>query len=331
MGNEDPRVPMVEGEPAGRELQWASFAVDETPRCMWGEGLAAQNRTFLEGLDPSFFNHVAETNLPALESSGRHHAALAIRLAYAQALETLFALICAAVQAPHCPLGWILSYENRHLFSVVRKLNEGSHLFARHPQPLTWMRLSHIIHAFTHADEREDSRIKTLFANTWAGLAHELLDRGASDEYNSIKHGFRARPGGFSLRIGSRDPDAAPVIDSRSEFGTRSYHVERLSRDRINFYAEDAARNWAPIALAVRIELIVLSIQNVVSYLLTRVGSAGGKVQFRWPEDTEALQMAWQSDFSIESMRGGMRLSRDEIEPKSVADVLGAYEDGRGR
>jgi hypothetical protein len=43
------------------------------------------------------------------------------RPGYAQALETFFALNCAAVQAPNCPLGWMLMYDDAQLFSVVKK------------------------------------------------------------------------------------------------------------------------------------------------------------------------------------------------------------------
>src|SRR5689334_15702085 len=92
-------------------LEWRSFVVDDRPACMWGVDLPKQNDDFLLGLDAAHFTRSIESHLPLLETNQKHSAALAIRTVYAHALETMFALLCAAVQAPHCPLGWILRYK----------------------------------------------------------------------------------------------------------------------------------------------------------------------------------------------------------------------------
>src|SRR5690349_22706750 len=125
-----------------RDLQWSAFAVDETPYCMWGEGLRDQNLEFLRSMKPAFFNHVASVHQPTLEDEDaerRQFAAHAIRLNYSHCLETFFALLAAAIQAPTCPLGWLLAYENRELFSFSRKLSERQRLLSRDlPAGMTW-------------------------------------------------------------------------------------------------------------------------------------------------------------------------------------------------
>jgi hypothetical protein len=52
------------------------------------------------------------------------HAALALRAAYSQALETLFALIFAAVQARWCIPAWVNAYKNEELRNLVKKVQE---------------------------------------------------------------------------------------------------------------------------------------------------------------------------------------------------------------
>lgn len=318
---------MTFNDTPGKHLSWASFAIDVTPRCMWGIELPEQNQRFLEGIDPSFFTYSSEAHLAALEGPSRQHAAMAIRLVYGHAVETLFALLGAAVQAPNCPLGWMLSYNGAQLYAVVRKINgdeAAGSLLTREESLSGWDQLSRRIHLFQHADPTEDERIKILFANTWACLAREFLDPLSREEYNSIKHGTRARAGGSSLTLGHPASDQ-PFFDSQSEFGARFFHPEKLG-DKVNFYAQDAMRNWAPVPLAIRIELIAVSIRNVISYLRAYLGmSDAGQVRFEWPEATPALELAWTADALLQSGTGGYALEPTNIEPLSASDVLGGY------
>jgi hypothetical protein len=318
---------MPNSDSPGITVRWSSFVVDTTPRCMWGVDLREQNQRFLDGIDPKFFNYVADVHTTALEGPERKHAALAIRLAYAQALETLFALLCAAVQAPNCPLGWLLTYTNRDIKSVVRKITEGAPVLSRNvTRPVTWRSLSRDIHAFTHKDRREDERIKDLFADTWEALAADFVDRLAGDEYNSIKHGFRVTPGGSSLIIREPAPSTdPPILESHSEFGTRFFRVEGLSPKGTNFFAPNAMRNWTPVALAVRMELIAVSIINIVSYLQLTYGTSRESVDFRWPVETEALDLAWKADYKVESGQGGYTITARHINPMLESEILASY------
>lgn len=93
---------------AGYNIEHCPFVVDETPYCLWECNLARLNLTFLESIDPYYFQHVVETFAPMLEGEAKHYAAVALRSGYSHGLETLFALLCAFVQAPQCPAGWII-------------------------------------------------------------------------------------------------------------------------------------------------------------------------------------------------------------------------------
>jgi hypothetical protein len=311
----------------GIYLDWSSFVVDETPHCMWSLDMKEQNLRYLQGIDPTFFRYVTVAHSEQLEGEKRQHAALAIRLAYAQALETFFALIGATVQAPNCPLGWMLMYENRQLFSVVRKLSDGTPLLTRDiSRSVTWQSLSREINVWEIEDKAKESWIKEHFAATWSKLARDFLAQHASDEYNSIKHGLRVKSGGSSLAIGVHADGTPPDIDRRSDFGTRFFAAERLEKGRTNFHAQNCYRNWSPAALAVRLQLLALSIGNVVAYLRIKIGEEGATVHFQWPEQSEALELAWKSDFVFEFMSGGIPIAPGDIVPKSKSEILEGYE-----
>jgi hypothetical protein len=309
-------------EEEGSLVQWRVLMVDEKPYCMWGSDLTEQNERFLRDLDPAFFNHVVEAQIPLLSGTSKQHAAMTIRTTYAHALETFFALACAAVQAPHCPLGWILQYQPGDVPRVVRKIHEGLPLPLRIALPARWKSLSEQIHLFQHSDPAEDLRIKTLFAEAWALLAHDYLDRSGSEEYNSVKHGLRVKAGGFSFTMGD---EGAPILKSASEFGSKFFHPEPLGTDRTNFYANDAARNWSPVALAVRIELLCLSIANVVSFLKTKNHTSETSVSFKWPEPQDNLSLAWKVDFAIQSMVGGAPVEIDAEALKTKDEIREVY------
>lgn len=311
-----------------RKLEWRSFVVDDRPACMWGFDLPAQNEEFLVGLDPSYFNQSIAAQLPLLGTPERHNAALAIRTTYAHALETLFALLSAAVQAPHCPLGWILRYRPGDVSKVTRKIDEGLPLLSRVDFTNGWYGLADRIHAFGHNDAKEDLRIKTLFGDLWSKLATDVLDKLGNSEYNSIKHGLRSKASGLTFRMGPANDPHTSFIDAASDFGSQFFISEPLHNDSINFYARFAARAWSPKALAVRTELISLSLRNVISFLRTQTGAAVTNIHFQWPEEQNDLGVAWASPGFVHSLIGddGITIARSELRTKD--EIMSAYQPG---
>jgi hypothetical protein len=290
---------------------------------MWGFELAEQNREFLFGIDPSFFNASVEAQLPLLSGPTGQHAAMSVRMIYGHALETFFALLMAAIQAPHCPLGWILRYQPGELAQIVRKVDSGAPLLTRTKFENKWHGLALAINLFHHDDSAEEHRIMALFGDTWALLAEDYLDSTGNAEYNSIKHGMRVKPGGFWFKMESPD-GGAPIIDSKSAFGSRFFSVKKLGKGGINFHGEDTARNWSPVSLAVRTELLSVSIGNVVSFLLTKIGGVSS-VRFNWSEKEDNLDLAWKSDFLLRSMSGGYPVNVDRKDLLTKDDILAAY------
>src|SRR3989304_3703054 len=102
-------------------MQYSKFAVDETPWCAWEWDLKKQNLAFIEGVDPTYFEFLARVYVNLPDSDQEHKAALALRTAYSHGIETFFALLFAAIQAPDCVIGWVHKYEIHHLKEPSRK------------------------------------------------------------------------------------------------------------------------------------------------------------------------------------------------------------------
>ena len=139
------------------------FVVSDTPHCLWNEKLRERNLELLDRIDPEFFEYVANTNFSLIEEKStdkrtRKHAATAIRIAYSQGLETLFALLCATVQTPKCIVGWMLKYGITELEEVVKKINNNEFFRSRvNTLPITWKSISEIIFSYIDIEDKENS------------------------------------------------------------------------------------------------------------------------------------------------------------------------------
>lgn len=110
-------------EQQGSALAGIGFVVNDKPFCLWGTRLESVNDEFVRHIDPAYFEYLAEIHFPQLSSPDTSHmAALALRNAYFHALETFFALLFAAIQAPTCVVGWMQKYQVRDIVSLIGKI-----------------------------------------------------------------------------------------------------------------------------------------------------------------------------------------------------------------
>jgi hypothetical protein len=170
-------------------MEYSPFVIIERPLCVYGEDLRKSALEFLDGVDAGYFEDVAtrhansfegvdnsKPDRPIRERSDEeravYYAAISVRLAYAQALETLFALLGALVQAPLCPAGWITKYQPQELRTFVQMLNTGSLTYWRTPEPPTWVHLARLclpIKTEQGGAERV-LRIQSAYARLWQRL-----------------------------------------------------------------------------------------------------------------------------------------------------------------
>jgi hypothetical protein len=290
---------------------------------MHGVNLAEHNDRFLASLDPDYFIRDIDANQSRLDGADRHRAALSIRAAYSHSLETFFALLAAAVQAPHCPLGWMLQYRNHELETLICSINKGEPIFTITKFTDRWAGLARQFHTFDSYDSVTDDILHDI-EFVWSSLAVDFLDTERKQEYNSVKHGLRAVSLESRVALGPSLDGDPPILDAISPFGGHFCRAGTLSADRVHFELEIVQKNWSPIALAARTRLVALSIRNVVGFLRRCIGVSEELYVPEWPRDPSLMRAAWQSESPVHTaiFKYGVVLSPDYLPTK---DQIVAY------
>jgi hypothetical protein len=330
----------------GDDMQRIALLTGERASVYWGNDLAGDNRRFLESLDPDYYWFAARQGAgalsaePPLERADQFRAATGLRIAYGQGVETLMAVLCALAQAPQFPLGWMLRYRNEELRAVVGAIDRGEaipHLLVA--EWVSWESLSAMVHS--HIPEvAVRLRLVDKFARFWGRTAHELLSDSHQDEYNALKHGLRVMPGGFSVAFGvEKVPGqrAAPE-DMRSLGGSAfgsSFNVPlRIEgAEKHHLRLSHRLRNWSWEALAIDLQLISQSINNVVGCLRVIAGAPPGTVRFEWPDEQEDDIFARYQRFlaTVEHFSTADNVEAADIERLSPDEVRCLYDDARQR
>jgi hypothetical protein len=290
---------------------------------------------FINSIDARYFEHIAALHSQALEGDEKQYAATALRIAYSQGLETLFALLCAIVQAPDCIVGWLLKYQNRDLVAVVRKICERESFYTKwQVSRVTWEVLADIVFSNVNTgDDEKHARIRKNFARLWGRFASYFLDKKHEFEYNSIKHGLRAKMGGFYFAMGEEDVPGEPAPPERmrlianSEFGSSFFIPQRLHDGR-NFSISHQALNWHPQSIIYALLLISMSINNVIGFLKILYGAAPNEIQFSWPDNESTYQEPWSRETSISSLEWHSQVAEETITPLTKEEILAVYSEG---
>lgn len=319
-------------------LQYQFFVVDERPLCLWDEDIKHKTLEFLESVDPSYFEYMMNVHLQSMsetnessEFAGKdlQHAALALRTTYSQALETLFALIFTAIQAPWCVPAWINAYNNFELRNLVDKVHsEQSVLSVSDIEVFSWTSISEFLYSRLDLEDKEqESSLKADFARIWSCFALDFLSKEYAREYNSIKHGLRTRSGGFEIKVGIPDEPGVPpsaeemMVLSSSKFGTSYLISEKIGDWKHHIRLKKELRNWNVENLAQRIELAAMSISNVQSALKLMNGVS--EAQFKFPSNLSIFN--WRPDFMNVTI-SEINIAPDFIDPFTKEQVLSRYK-----
>jgi hypothetical protein len=321
------------------------FLLDDRPVVFVKDEFA--NRHFLQGIDPLYWSYQAAVHgehLGAEDLAERHRASAALRVAYSQGVETLFALLAAFVQVPSYPLAWVLMYRNDQLRSVVSKIDSGVSV----PSPLkaepSWDSIAAAV--FQFVEEPTRSAITVGFAQFWTHLAGDFLDPSFEPEYNNLKHGMRSRVGGFSVAMGrqttpgERAPAENMSFVGGAEYGSTFWMPpQRVRPHRFTFeLTKSVARGWVVDQFTSALELVAMSIRNVVSRSLIIDGVARSEVpKFEWPLDPAAYVHPWERRPSISELTFGQSVdlgnwqepAPEEIERIYQRETKGPDEEGR--
>lgn len=350
------------------DTQYRLLVVGDRPFCYWDPDISRQTVAFLESLDPTYFESLANILLPHIEESlpddeplllrrvlnyirsispvranniegNPHHAALALRMIHSQALETFFALLCSAIQAPRCAHVWMIKYQPKELRQLLQKLRDRQTFpWQLRESTHSWAAVSDFIHAsLVIEDKQKERKVKRGFGSFWARLASDFLRQPFTDEYNNIKHGLRIRSGGFSVAIGREDqpgvraPKDRMQLIGRSDYGSSFFVLDQIGDYGNHFQSKRSSQNWSPTDIAWALHLVSMSIANVVSALRILNGTPAEEARFQWPSDLATFSEPWKrsAKLGVTSMTGfGTQIHPSLIEPFSREDILSRYSSG---
>ena len=156
---------------------------------------------FLDGIDAEYFDYVIKAHLDAKDEK---RSSIALRTTLHHAIETFFSLLGAYIQAPDCAYAWLAKCSNKELRDLVGKIGRSDNsVFTKlNIGKVSWEDVAKSIFSRYMPGTTRNENTRKLFSLLWQRLAHEYRDQNHVDEYNSLKHGFRVRSGGFALAGG---------------------------------------------------------------------------------------------------------------------------------
>ena len=177
-------------------------------------------------------------------------------------------------------------------------------------EKISWQDLCRKIFAQSNSDPNEAQRNADNFSVLWQRMADYYLKKENIQEYNGIKHGFRIKSGGFRLRIGRENEFGIPPSDeemniiSESKFGSSYLTLERLTlngKDNRSFCSKKHSMNWSAEQVELLLELVSMSLKNVIAALKIVNGIQSNLVQFVRPSEKDAFERPWQFVFGNSS------------------------------
>lgn len=318
------------------DIQHCVFAVTDEPYCVWGWDLPDRNRKFINQINAEYFEYVCRTHIEHIDGDNAQLAAMALRSSYYLALETLFGLIAAALQAPDCIAGWILKASTGDVRRMTKELADNRMQFPVkwHPTPerIGFGDVAKLVFQNSVWSSEQDLTTTKNFAGIWYRLASDFLDVYSIKEYNSIKHGFRARAGGFAIRVGMETELGVPCAPEKmkdlggSRFGTSFYSAEPIDenvkpRSDPNFTLRQSSINWRPDNTANRMLLAALSIKNLKSFLDISAGAEPQTVQFFRPEDSAEFLEPWKKSPGVTSASFDLTVSEENIRRATKSEL----------
>lgn len=262
--------------------EYSIFKIDQKPICIWDFNVEKNNLDFLNEFDSEYFLYQTELFEKELDGENNLKAALSIRNIFHHSLETLFSLFCAAIQSPYCIYAWLSLSRTNDLRNVVQKISNNDKTLSHYleAETISWQKIAETIY-FLNNDlmmkEIDKSKLINDITRIWEALAVLFLNEYSIDEYNAIKHGLRAKAGGYSLNIGPTGTLNNPerhdewISMGSSKYGSSFYILEKVNSSQMkknpNYKSKKRFLNWNPEFIIDAIKLITCSISNIISYL----------------------------------------------------------------
>lgn len=262
-------------------MQYCRFALNERPMCVWDMDIKKLNSDFIKAINSDYYEFIAESNLKIIDDKeadkkDKVYASVNLRIHYSLALETLFALIGALLQATDCIPGWLLKYRISELKSLVKKINKNLPIKTRFSkiEKMSWESVARVIlNYYPNTDNKLKEETIKNYSTLFHNFANDLLNERFQNEYNSIKHAFRIGVGGFSVELVLSTKDekvlegAKNIQLTQSDYGATFNYEEKLKKSPTNIRLKNLSRNWNPENFYHALRMIGVSIFNIRMYL----------------------------------------------------------------
>ena len=311
------------------QLQSIIFSVNDEPYCLWEIDPLVRTKKFLDGIDSDFFDYILQTHA---NTEDEKRALVAIKLSLHHAIETMFSLLGSFVQAPDCPYAWIAKCSNTELREFAERVNQGdSSLITKLNIPsISWTEIARAVFSTYLPDSERQKDTITCFAGLWGELASEFLKSTHIDEYNALKHGFRARAGGFTLTAGIEPafgvspPSSEMKTLGQSNFGATFFKIEPIgsAKGNRNIRSRLTSINWSLERVILLMQLVHMSINNVVTGLKVVNGYAPNTCLFLRPENDSDFEMPWTYSTGVTSINMDHVIDESRIPVITKADLL---------
>jgi hypothetical protein len=330
----DTRDTMTENEPGPRgvEVESVRFAVVDRPVCVWGTDLAGTNLSYLRGVDSEFFLYQGQVHrhpASADSSEGQEamsvfRAPLALRMTYGMALESFFGLLGAVLQAPDCVFGWLSTYQNKELKTLVDRITSGQGIRALPPfKPTTWEHISSVLLKPLQAQASEEyERAAGLFARAWRKFATDFISHHNSLEYNSLKHSFRVQPGTFEMDV---THEGQSLLQNRSPLAHTFLCLDAIPGKKHHYNMSTAVSVLEPEVYQTALVVISLSIHNTLVYARLRAGD-DSEMTLKVPTDLSFFDGLWKPQSRISAFTYRAPVTVDDAQYESAAEILSVYD-----
>jgi len=141
-----------------------------------------------------------------------------------------------------------------------------------------------------------------------------------------MKHGMRIAPGGSSLSFGvepspGESPESMKVLSS-SRYGSRFFQSQKVGQTSHHMRIQRTSLNWSALAMAQRLALVSMSINNIISALRVGHGLDASGVDFQRPISPELFEDAFREDVGVRSIRFDSVVKIQPVDEVSRAELL---------
>jgi hypothetical protein len=217
---------------------------------------------------------------------------------------------------------------------MIRKVNTGmGGIFNKQNiKRLSWEVVSDLVNLFCYEDKDRIKETKDLYSVLWRRFGYEYIDDASIKEYNSIKHGFRVKSGGFVLSVGKEHEYGTPppkeemVMVGGSKYGTSFFVAEQITgiKDKeyeANIRVRRHGLNWDPENLAHALVMLSMSINNVLSYLKITNGIDAQTVPFFRPMEAQYFEEPFKRSVGVTNIAIDSIVSIENIKPFSKKEI----------